>query len=193
MIQKDTAKRRSTRAGLLILALTAAGAANLMAVLPPSDKGDHVVTGGDLAFMNAAAPGGMAEVALGRLAVKQGASTGVQQFGEKMIADHSKAGEKLQRLATDKRVTLPSELMPEHKQTMEKLSKLSGADFDRAYVGAMVTAHVSDVAAFKNVAKNATDADVKAFAARTLPTLEMHLQMINALAGKMGVRPADEK
>ncbi len=71
---------------------------------------------------------------------------------------------------------------------MEKLTKLSGDEFDRAYVNAMIMAHENDVAAFQNVAQNGTDADVKAFAAGTLPTLEKHLQMTKAFANKMGLK-----
>lgn len=80
--------------------------AKVGAATPPSDKGDRVVTGGDLAFMNEAAPGGMAEVELGRLATKQAASKEVKQFAERMITDHSKAGEELKQLAQQKKVIL---------------------------------------------------------------------------------------
>jgi len=152
----------------------------------PSDRGDQVVTGGDLAFMNDAAPGGMAEVEMGRLAVKQAASSEVKQFAERMIADHSKAGEELKQLASQKKVMLPKEINPKHKETMDKLSKLKGAEFDREYVKAMVEDHVKDVTAFESVAKGAVDQDVKAFATKTLPTLKEHLQMIREIEGKMG-------
>ena len=156
---------------------------------PPSDKGDQVVTGGDLAFMNDAAPGGMVEVELGELAVKQAADKSVKQFGQQMVADHSKAGAELKQLASQKKVMLPAELTPKQKETMEKLSKLKGADFDREYVKEMVADHEKDVAAFTGVAQNATDADVKSFAAKTLPTLTQHLQMIRGIADKMNMKP----
>ncbi len=155
---------------------------------PPSDKGDSVVTGGDLAFMNSAAPGNMAEVELGKMASTKAASNDVKQFGQKMVEDHSKANDELKQLAAQKKVMLPPDVMPGHKQLMEKLSKLSGADFDKEYVAAMVADHEKDVAAFENVSKTAADADVKAFATKTLPTLKMHLEMIKAMAGKMGVK-----
>lgn len=155
---------------------------------PPSDKGDAVVTGGDLDFINNAAPGGMAEVELGKLAAAKAQNAEVKAFGQKMVEDHSKAGEELKQIAAQKKVTLPPELLPAHKQLMEKLSKMSGADFDKEYVKAMVEAHEKDVAAFENVSKTAADADVKAFATKTLPTLKMHLEMIKAMAGKMGVK-----
>ncbi len=155
---------------------------------PASDKGDAVVTGGDLAFMNDAAPGGMAEVELGKMAASKAQNAEVKAFGQKMVDDHSKAGEELKQLAAQKKVTLPPDVLPAHKQLMEKLSKLSGAEFDKEYVAAMVEAHEKDVAAFENVSKTAADADVKAFATKTLPTLKMHLEMIKAMADKMGVK-----
>ncbi|MCA1593397.1 MAG: DUF4142 domain-containing protein [Acidobacteria bacterium] len=154
---------------------------------PPSDKGDSVVTGGDLAFMNDAAPGGMAEVELGRLASKQAASRDVKAFAERMMADHSKAGEELKALAQRKKVVLPPDVLPKHKEAMAKLSKLSGAEFDKEYVKAMVEDHEKDVTAFEAEAKGAIDSDVKAFAEKTLPTLKMHLQIIHDIAAKMGV------
>ena len=155
---------------------------------PASDKGDSVVTGGDLAFMNDAAPGGMAEVELGKLAAAKSQNVEVKSFAQQMVADHSKAGEELKQLAAQKKVSLPPDLMPAHKQLMEKLTKLSGAEFDQEYVKAMVEAHKKDVTAFESVSQTAGDADLKAFATKTLPTLKMHLEMINGIAAKMGVK-----
>ncbi len=155
---------------------------------PASDKGDSVVTGGDLAFMNDAAPGGMAEVELGKMAAGKSQNAEIKAFGQKMVEDHSKASEELKQLAAQKKVMLPTDVLPAHKQLMEKLSKLSGADFEKEYVKAMVAAHEKDVAAFENVSKTAADADVKAYAAKTLPTLKMHLEMIKAMADKMVAR-----
>lgn len=77
----------------------------------------------------------------------------------------------LKELAAQKKVMLPPGILPMAKQTEEKLSQLQGGEFDRAYVEAMVTADKKDVAAFDAVAQNATDADVKVFAAKTAPVL----------------------
>ncbi len=156
---------------------------------PPSDRGDRVATGGDLAFMNDAAAGGMAEIELGRLAVRQAESKEVKQFAERVIADHSKAGEELKQLAQRKQVMLPQEVTPGHKEAMDKLSVLRGAAFDRAYVTAMIENHMKDVTAFESVAKGAVDADVKAFATKVLPTLKGHLEAIRGIAAKMGAQP----
>ena len=112
------------RALLAVIGI-AFGMSVVIAAEPPSDKGDKVVTGGDLAFMNDAGPGGVAEVELGRLAVERAGSAEVKKFAQQMIEDHSKAGEKLEKLAQQKKVTLPPEILPQAKQTKEKLAKLS--------------------------------------------------------------------
>jgi putative membrane protein len=144
-----------------------------------------VVTGGDLEFMKAAAQGGMLEVALGQLANTQAVNKDVKQFAAQMIADHAKAGEELTQLAQGKKVMLPPDVSPTHKEIMDKLSNLKGAEFDREYVKAMVEDHEKDVTAFDATAKTAADADVKAYATKTLPTLQMHLQMIRDIQSKM--------
>ena len=155
---------------------------------PASDKGDAVITGGDLTFVIDAAPSGMGEIELGKLAASKAQSADVKAFGQKMVEDHSKAIEDVKTLMIQKKVLLPSDMMPTHIETMNNLSKLSGADFDKEYVKAMVQAHEKDVAAYENVSKTAADADVKAFAAKRLPTLKTHLETIKGMADKMGVK-----
>lgn len=186
--QTNGARRTNPPFALLLCILLAAGTAAVRATQPPSDAGDHVVTGADLAFMNDAAPGGLAEVELGRLASKRASSQQVNEFAQRMIADHSKAGKRLEALAEQKQVKLPPGVLPKAKQTKETLNKLTGEQFDRAYVKAMVEMHEKDVAAFAAFAKNATDADVKAFASETLPTLQHHLEMVRALARDLNVK-----
>ena len=156
--------------------------------MPSSDKGDAVITGGDLAFVIDAAPGGLGEIELGKLAAAKAQNADVKAFGQKMVEDHSKVIEDLKALMIQKKVLLPSDVMPTHIELTDKLSKLSGADFDREYVKAMVANHEKDVTAFNSVANGATDADVKAFATKTLPTLKMHLEMIKGMADKMNVK-----
>ncbi len=185
--QTGTSRRACVTWSLLAAVGIVCGMLAARAADPPSDKGDKVVTGGDLAFMNDAGPGGLAEVELGRIAAERATSAEVKKFAQQMVADHSKAGEKLKKLAQQKKVPLPPEILPHAKQTKEKLAKLSRGEFDRAYVATMVEMHEKDVAAFEATAKNAVDADVKAFAAETVPTLKHHLQMIRDMAKTMNV------
>jgi putative membrane protein len=130
----------------------------------------------DKHFMKEAAQGGMAEVQLGQLATQNAKSDEVKQFGQRMVDDHSKANDQLKQIAEQKGVTLPTDLSSKDKAEKDRLSKLQGEAFDRAYMQAMVTDHKKDVAEFKKEASNAKDSDVKNFASQTLPTLEDHLK-----------------
>lgn len=144
------------------------------------------VNADDRKFMMEAATGGMMEVELGRLAAQQGSSDAVKKFGQRMIDDHSKANEELMQLASTKGVTLPTELDAKHKNEVTKLSKMTGADFDRAYSKMMLSDHVKDVAEFEKQSTKANDADLRAFTAKTLPTLQEHLQLAKAMNATTG-------
>ena len=134
-------------------------------------------------FLMEAAMGGMLEVELGRLATQQGASEAVKQFGQRMVDDHGKANQELMSLAQSKGITLPTELDEKHKKDMTKLSALTGADFDREYGKMMLSDHRKDVSEFEKQSTRGGDADLKAFATKTLPTLKEHLQMAESLPG----------
>jgi putative membrane protein len=139
-------------------------------------------------FAMAAAMGGMMEVEAGRLAAEKGASDEVRQFGQRMVDDHTKANEELMQLASSKGMTLPTAPDPKHASEVQKLSALSGEKFDREYVKMMVKDHKKDVGEFQKAASRGSDPDLKAFAARTLPTLQEHLQMIQRINDKMMMR-----
>jgi len=132
-------------------------------------------------FVKEAAVGGMAEVELGKLAKDKGDSDTVKQFGQKMVDDHSKANDELKSLAKKKNIDLPTSLDAKHQAVVDRLSKLSGADFDRAYSTEMVKDHQEDVKEFQKEANSGTDSDIKNFASSTLPTLQEHLKMAREL------------
>jgi len=136
----------------------------------------------DRKFVKDAAQGGMAEVELGQLAAEKASSDDVKKFGQRMVDDHSKANEDLKQLATKKGVHVPQELSVKDKATKARLSKLSGEQFDKAYMANMVRDHKKDVAEFKRETESAKDPDVKNFATSTLPTLEDHLKQAQSLA-----------
>ena len=138
------------------------------------------VSSGDRKFMEKAAEGGMAEVQMGKLATQKAESDQVKQFGQRMVDDHTKADQQLKQLASTKGVTLPADLDKSSQREYDKLSKLSGAQFDREYMDHMVSDHKKDISEFKSEAKKAQDADVKQFASSTLPTLEEHLNLAQA-------------
>ena len=92
-------------------------------------------------FVNAMAIAGMAEVQLGKLAAERAANADVKKFGEMMVTDHSKAGDELKAVATRLSVPMPTALDAKHRDLVDKLSKLKGAEFDREYMTAMVSGH----------------------------------------------------
>ena len=129
-----------------------------------------------------AANGGMMEVDMGRMAEEKGMSNDVKEFGKMMVADHSKANDELKTIAATKNITLPPTVGEDAQEDMNDLRKLTGKDFDKKYVSMMVDDHKKDVDKFKDASTNdKIDADVKAFAAKTLPTLQQHLERINAI------------
>ena len=131
----------------------------------------------DASFIKKAAAGGMAEVELGKLAQQRAGSDAVKQFGARMEKDHSAANEKLKSIAAAKGVELPAPDDKKVHKDMAKLQDKSGADFDKAYMKHMVGDHKKDVSTFEKEAKSGKDADVKAFAAETLPTLKEHREL----------------
>ena len=143
----------------------------------------------DAMFMQRAAMDSMAEVAHGKTATTNAADPEVSKFARRMIDDHTKASEELKGLASKKGVALPTELDQKHQAMQQKLEGMKGAGFDRAYMQHMVQAHKQAITLFQNEAKNGKDADARAWAEKTLPTLQEHLKMateINARLGKGG-------
>ena len=104
------------------------------------------------------------------------------QVGERMVNDHSKANDELKQIASSKGVDLPNDLNAKDKMLKERLSKLSGDSFDKAYMQNMVKDHRKDVAEFSKESRSASDPEVKQFAGKTLPTLKEHLQKAESIA-----------
>jgi len=139
----------------------------------------------DTTFAAKAAISGMAEVALGKMAAAKGASTKVKNFGQMMVTDHSKANNELMGIANGKNIQLPTSLDAEHQAKSDSLSKLSGKDFDIAYINAMIEGHKKTLALMQSEATNGKDAELKAFAAKTAPVVQMHLDAVQKIHDNM--------
>jgi putative membrane protein len=136
----------------------------------------------DHRFVAGAAFGGIAEVKLGELAQDKASSDAVKVFGKRMADDHKKVGDELKDVATKENISLPQTLSKSDQATYDGLSKLSGVQFDHAYVQAMVEDHEKDVSEFKKEASTGKVLSLKKFASQTLPTLEDHLKHARELA-----------
>jgi putative membrane protein len=163
---------------------------------PPSTEAPRTGSGGeqgskgeasaDHAFAVAAANGGLAEVEMGKLGAEHASNADVKKFAQKMVDDHGKANDELSGIIKPKNITPPTSLSGKEKSAYDRLSKLTGAAFDRAYMNDMVKDHEKDVKEFEHESTSGKDPDLKAFASRTLPTLQDHLKMAKETQSKLG-------
>lgn len=130
--------------------------------------------GADSTFVMEAASGGLMEVEAGTLAQQNASNERVKAFAAMMVRDHSKANEELKALASSRGTMLPDSMMKKHRDHIQMMQKMTGKAFDKHYMSMMVTDHKEDVSKFENASKKATDADLKAWAGKTLPVLVMH-------------------
>lgn len=149
------------------------------------NTGGIAVNSDDAKFATAAANGGMAEVALGKLALTKTTNASIKDFANMMVTDHSKANDELMAIAKAKNITLPSEPDSAHIKKMNDLSRMNGADFDKAYVSAMIDGHKKTLDLMNGEAKNGSDTTLKAFAAKTAPIVQSHLNAINKIHDSM--------
>jgi putative membrane protein len=136
----------------------------------------------DQTFVTKASGAGMAEVEFGELGSAHAMNAEVKRFAERMVTDHQKANEELKGLARKKNYTLASGPMKEHQEAAARVGKLQGEQFDRDFMAQMVKDHEAAVELFSSEAQSGQDAELKAWAAKTLPTLREHLQLAKALA-----------
>jgi putative membrane protein len=127
-------------------------------------------------FVSEAAQAGMAEVALGKVALDKSKDAQVRTFAERMVADHGKANDELAALASTKGIDVPKKLDAKHEALVTAMKGKDGADFDRAYSQHMKMDHSKAVELFESEAKS-SDAEFAGFASKTLPTLREHKQM----------------
>ena len=146
----------------------------------------------DRTFARDAASGGMLEVELGLLAAERAHRSDVKAFGQHMVAEHRQANDRLKTLSVGKGIELPQTMDPQHRETMTKLSGLSGEAFDREYMEHMVKDHETTVTKFKQQAESGSDADLRLFAKEALSTLEEHLEEAQAIEEKTDDASADD-
>lgn len=164
----------------LALALVAGGAA-AQSNTPASTASATSKTGGDAMFVKKASAAGAAEVALGKLGQSQGQSDQVKQFGAQMVKDHTSANDELSSIASEKGLTVATDPSAKDAAAAKVIGAKQGAAFDAAFSKKMLADHQQAVALFTQEANSGKDSDLKAFAAKTLPTLKHHLEMAQSL------------
>jgi len=150
-----------------------------------SSSGSDTSMAADRDFVMEAASGGLMEVTLGKMAQSNAASAQVKEFGKMMVTDHSKANTELKAVAAKKNLALSPTPLEKQQKKIDDLMSKKGADFDKAYVDLMVDDHKEDIDKFKDEAEKGKDTDIKAFAAKTLPVLNKHLEHIQKIQDGM--------
>jgi putative membrane protein len=143
-------------------------------------------------FVNQASHINTAEIKLGTLAEKVSANSDVRDFAKLMVKDHEKLNKELKEAAEKENANLPSDLDQEHMDLYDKLSKLSGADFDKQYMSAMIKGHKKAIDTFESEAKDHSQTPVEIFAETTIPTLRMHAEMARTTGKEVGAPPDEE-
>ena len=151
----------------------------------PGVPAPHQTNAQDQLFAQQVASGGMAEVALGKLADRKAQNGAVKEFGQLMVQDHGKANDKLATLARSAKIPLPNEPDPEHKDVQARLEGLNGAPFDVAYLAAQVQDHQKTVQLLQWEINSGQDVQLQRFASETLPVVLMHLRMAQDLAAQI--------
>ena len=151
---------------------------------PAKQDSAMALSSADRKFVEQAAAGGMMEITTGRLATEKAMSQEVKTYGQKMVEEHSRANSELLALAAKKGVTMTDDDRAGHARDMakarNKLSKYTGEEFDRMYMRMQVEAHEKMVALFERQSESGADADLKAWAAKMLPSVREHLEMARA-------------
>ncbi len=165
-------RARTMLAAILIAAVATGGTAPLKAV---NAKDRH--------FMRAATMGNIAEIKLGELAAMRGNSQFIRAYGKRMSKDHGVALQELRQLGKTEKVSLPKSMAPEHRAAWKHLSGLKGEAFDNAYKVHMMEDHNKAIALYKATSKNAANSNVRNYASKYAPIVEMHHMMLKD--GKM--------
>ena len=150
-------------------------AADATAPMQPSGAVEMVLSEDPKDFYESAASANMLEIEASKLAETKSSDAEVKAFAKMMIKDHTEAGQKLGKLATTKKVVLPTELLKRHQMMLDGLKEEEkGADFDKEYRMKMVMSHKEAVSLFDHAAKKSPDPDIRAFAGEMLPKLQEH-------------------
>jgi putative membrane protein len=135
----------------------------------------------DAEFMVDAAANGMLELEMSKLAQQKAATPVVRNFAQRLVQQHGQVNTALRNLAQQKNLVLPGAMGKEQQDKYAELSAVAGTQFDKQFVAAVKELHKNDIDAFEDMSKEAYDGDIRGFAAKYLPTLEQHMEDVEAI------------
>jgi putative membrane protein len=140
----------------------------------------------DRSFAMQASNVNLAEMNMGTMAAQQTNDPSIKQYAQRLIADHTKANRQLNAIADKEQIPVASRADRHQEEMAIKLSKESGAQFNRDFIQHMVAGHKKAIGLFEQEAKNGQDARLKTFASDTLPVLQEHLKMAESIEKQLG-------
>jgi len=132
----------------------------------------------DSEFMTKAASGGLLEVQLGQQVAQKATTPEAKSFAQQMVTDHTKSNDELKALAAQKNITLPTTLGEDQQKVYDEVLAEKGAELDKKYVSAMLTDHREDIKEYQEAVTKSTDTNIKTYAQKNLPVLQMHLGLL---------------
>ena len=144
---------------------------------------------GDQRYFDDLAKANLAEIHAGKVAQSKAASAEVKKFAQHMVDDHSKKFEEQRVMAKTKNVALPAAPEDKHKDALKKMERMSGPEFDRAYMAQMVKDHEATLELLNDIVKKGDDAEFKAAAQKAIPDVQKHLEMAKSLAASTQAQP----
>ena len=166
--------------GVVVLAVLALAACDRR-----EGKMGEPARGDERGFVTSTASGGMLEVKLGEYAAEHAEDASLKEFARQMVADHGRANQSLEAAAKAQKLTFPDAMLKDHQDVYENLTKLTGVEFDRAYVRAMVEGHEQTAAAMQAEIARAPQTQVGQWASATLPTVQAHLEHAKQLVSEI--------
>jgi putative membrane protein len=183
---------------IIYLAATFLWGANALAQTPPQSEprsdapaqtsqaeetSSPALSSADRKFVQQAAEGGVAEVEAGKLAQQNGQSDQVKEIGATLVEDHTQANQELTQIASQLGIDLPEQVSRKKQNALSKLEQASSEEFDRLFLRQQERTHRQSIERFDHVAAQSENDAIKQFAAKTLPTLRKHLEIIQQASG----------
>ena len=139
------------------------------------------MTPSDKEFVTQVAYGGAAEVAKSLIAAGKATNADVKAFAQKMIVEHGRSNEELQRIVTAKGLAFPTALDEARQEEVDRLQEAAAPQFDRVYVNQMIQDHQKTIAMFEAAQATLQDQDVRTYVTKMLPALRQHLEQAKRL------------
>jgi putative membrane protein len=158
------------------------GAQTSGSITEPSAPGAAANQARDKMFLRKATEGGMTEIQFSQVAQQKATSEDVKKFADRMVRDHTMLMQKMEPFAEQYGITPPKTLNKAHMAELDKLNSLSGDDFEKEYISAMVMAHHKDLKDFELEQRATDNNDLKANLDEATKIIARHTGHIDIIA-----------